>query len=57
MEGRHAWCGWVASVMLALCSSILIKKRESCSKGVLMIPGGKYSSSYDWVIMKVLIIE
>lgn len=57
MEGRHAWCGRVASVISTFTAPSFIEKTKSCLKGILMIPAGKYLSSYDWSIMNVPIRE
>lgn len=57
MEGRHAWCGRVAFVISAFAAPSFIEKTKSCLKGILMIPAGKYLSSYDWSIMNVPIRE
>lgn len=57
MEGRHARPGRVASVISAFAAPTFIEKTKSCLNGILMLPPGKYLSSYDWSIMKIQIRE
>lgn len=57
MEGRHARRGRVASVISAFAAPTFIEKTKSCLNGILMLPPGKYLSSYDWSIMNIQIRE